>query len=111
MTQFFVGGNDSCITCGHALWARPHNCIENLQSDLAAAEARAEAAEAKLAAMKGAEQWIPVSERLPEEGQRIWAKEHRKGIQLFMYSKALEQIFVRHYTHWANSPLPQEPQS
>lgn len=47
MTQFFVGGNDSCVTCGHALWARPHNCVENLQSDLAAAEARAEAAEAK----------------------------------------------------------------
>ena len=64
--------------------------------------------EAELAALREANRWIPVSERLPEEGQKIWAKEYGKGIQEFKYSKALVEIFVRHYTHWR--PLPEPPE-
>ena len=70
---------------------------------------RAEAAEAELAALREQTRWIPCSERMPEEGQEIYARERGGIITRFKYSNKLRDIFVRHYTHWNWMPLPPPP--
>lgn len=73
----------------------------------AALHARITALEAALAAEREAHRWIPVSERLPEDNQEVYARELSGVITHFKYSSALVEIFRRHYTHW--QPLPQPP--
>jgi hypothetical protein len=65
--------------------------------------------EAENAALKDAQRWIPVGERLPEEAQEIYAREYNGIFTHFKYSKRLYEIFIRHYTHWR--PLPQPPEA
>ena len=70
---------------------------------------RAEAAERSLAALREQTRWIPCSERMPEEGQEIYARERGGIITRFKYSNKLRDIFMRHYTHWNWMPLPKPP--
>lgn len=73
------------------------------------AQARIAELEAENAALKDAQRWIPVGERLPEEAQEIYAREYNGIFTHFKYSKRLYEIFIRHYTHWR--PLPQPPEA
>ena len=71
---------------------------------------RAEEAERELAALREQTRWIPCSERMPEEGQEIYARERGGIITRFKYSNKLRDIFMRHYTHWNWMPLPPLPE-
>lgn len=52
--------------------------------------------------------WISVSERLPEDGQKVLAREYMHIIHGFVYAKELESTFVRNFTYWKPEPLDEE---
>ena len=83
--------------------------LDSLSAETGRAITRAEAAEAELAALREQTRWIPCSERMPEEGQEIYARERGGIITRFKYSNKLRDIFMRHYTHWNWMPLPPPP--
>jgi len=64
--------------------------------------------EAELAALREANRWIPVSERLPENGQEILALGRNKTVDSWLYYPAVEGVFRLEYTHWR--PLPEPPE-
>ena len=64
--------------------------------------------EAELAALREANRWIPVSERLPENGQEILALGRSKTVDNWLFYQAVEGVFRMEYTHWR--PLPEPPE-
>ena len=78
------------------------------EGDAAYWRTRAESAEAELATLREQMQWIPVGERLPDDGQYVYARLYSGAISEWRYSTALESIFRRHYTHWLPRPEPLE---
>jgi|ERR1035437_2114065 hypothetical protein len=67
---------------------------------------RIEKLEAELAALREAERWIPVSERLPEEGQTVIVYISGKGISTPTYQVGWKWCYETP-THWR--PLPPPP--
>ena len=66
---------------------------------------RVRRAEAEVAALREQTRWIPVRERLPEEGQKVYALKKDLSINSWHYSKSVDDIFIRMYTNWM-IPIP-----
>lgn len=74
---------------------------------------------AEIAELKAGHQWIPVSERLPEEGQSVILYDRvLSGCEVATYHKGIWYLFEQNqnlydtkdiYTHWM--PLPLAPES
>jgi len=69
---------------------------------------RVRLAEKEVAALREHTRWIPIGERLPEEGQKVYALKKDLSINSWHYSKSLDDIFIRMYTHWMIPIPPQE---
>jgi hypothetical protein len=69
---------------------------------------RVRLAEKEVAALREHTRWIPIGERLPEEGQKVYVLKKDLSINSWHYSKSLDDIFIRMYTHWMIPIPPQE---
>lgn len=60
----------------------------------------------KVAELREAVRWIPMSERLPKERDEVLALDRTGTAYHWEYSKSLVNIFVADYTHWMLLPKP-----
>lgn len=73
-----------------------------------ALQARAEAAEKRVAELEAEMRWIPVTERLPEEKQEVIVITRNRFVCTWLYTSKMAQLFARYWTHWMPYKLPKE---
>ena len=70
-------------------------------------QARTEAAEKRIAELEAAARWIPVSEKLPEEGQEVIVMDRDGFVSNWWHGIKWARMLTENYAYWM--PLPQPP--
>lgn len=58
--------------------------------------------------MSETNRWIPVTERLPEEGQNVLVIGRDGYVYNWLHTRSMVQAFLTHWTHWRPFEPPQE---